>query len=92
MHRLVGMRKKLRRNGSPAGEILGASDGRDERAHIRDDPEVSLVKKGLQFREVRMETEVAAIAILQSEWKKRYQKEASPEQLAEMVRLLHERS
>ena len=71
LHRLVGMREELRRNGGPAGEILGAGDGRDERAHIRDDPEVALVKEGLQFHEVRMETEVAAVAILQSERKKR---------------------
>ena len=46
-------------------------DGRDQRADIRDDPEVSLIKKRLQFRKVRMEPEVAAIAILQSERKKR---------------------
>src|ERR1700730_3438208 len=65
------MREELRRNGSSAREILCAGDGRDQRAHIRNDSEVSLVKKGLQFRQVRMETEVAAIAILQSEWKKR---------------------
>src|SRR5471030_1277886 len=71
LHRLVGMREELRRNGRPAGEVLGASDGRDERAHIRDDPEVALIKKGLQFRQARMETEVTAVAVLQSEWKKR---------------------
>src|SRR5437762_12255663 len=64
------MRKELRRNGSPAREILSASDRRDKRAHIRDDPEMALVKKRLQFREVRMEPEVAAVATLQSEWKK----------------------
>src|SRR5450631_109507 len=71
LHRLVGMREELRRNGRPAEEVLGASDGRDERAHIRDDPEVALIKKGLQFRQARMETEVTAVAVLQSEWKKR---------------------
>ena len=65
------MREELRRNGRPAGEILRAGDGRDQRADIRDDPEVALIKEGLQFRQARMETEVTAIAILQSERKKR---------------------
>ena len=65
------MREELRRDGGPAGEILRASDGGDERTHIRDDPEVALVKKGLQFHQVRMEPEVAAIAVLQSKWKER---------------------
>src|SRR6266478_490268 len=65
------MREELRRNSGPAREILRAGDGRDQRAHIRNDPEVSLVKKGLQFWQVRMETEIAATAILQTEWKKR---------------------
>ena len=71
MNRLVGMREELGWDSGPAGEILCAGDRRDKRTYIRDDPEMPLIKEGLQFREIWMEAEVAAIPILQSEWKKR---------------------
>ena len=60
------MRKKLRWNRGAAGEVLGARDRSDERAHIRDHAEVALVKKRLQFHQIRMKPEVAAVAILQA--------------------------
>src|ERR1700694_2983261 len=65
------MREELRRNGSSAGEILRAGDRRDKRAHTRADPEVPRMKKGLQSQQVRMEAEVAAVAIQKREWQKR---------------------
>src|ERR1044071_1106888 len=71
LDRLVGMRKKLRGNSRPAGEILGTSDRRNEGAHVRNDAEVALIEKALQFRQTGMKTKVTAVAILQSEWKKR---------------------
>ena len=70
LDRLVGMRKELRRNSRPAREILGTSDRRDEGAHVRDDAEVALIEKALQFRQTGMETKVTAVTILQSKWKK----------------------
>ena len=50
---------------------MRAGDRRDERADVRDDAEVALIKERLQFRQVRMEREIAAIAIQQSKWKQR---------------------
>ena len=65
------MGKELRRNRGAAGEILRARDRRDQGADIGDDAKFSLVKKRLQFDQVRMEAEIATIAVLQGEGKKR---------------------
>src|SRR5687767_228201 len=71
LHRLVRVRKKLRRDGGAAREILRARDRRDQGADIRHDSELALVEQRLELNQVGMETEIAAVAILERERKKR---------------------
>ena len=68
---LVRVGKELRRNCGAAGEILGSRDGRDQRADIRDEAKLALVKKRLELDEVRVETEITAVPILEREGEKR---------------------
>ena len=65
------MRKKLWRNRGAAGEILRARDRRDECPDVRDETELSLIKKSLELHQVRMETEIAAVAVLQRQGQER---------------------
>jgi hypothetical protein len=70
LDRLIGVRKKLRRNGGAACEILGAGDRRDQRADVRDEAEFPLIKQVPQLDEIRMKPEIPAIAVLQGERQK----------------------
>ena len=65
------MRKELRRNGGAAGEVLGPRDRRDERSDVRNEAELALIKESLELRQVRMKSEVAAVAVLKREWQQR---------------------
>src|SRR3954468_23211282 len=65
------MREKLWRHGRAARQILGARNRRDQGPNVGYHAEVPLVKERLELQQIRMQSEVAAIAVRQRQRKER---------------------
>ena len=71
LDRLIGMRKQLVRYRDRFGKILGARDWGQERADVRDERHLALIKKRLHLGQAWMQSEIPAIAARQCERQKR---------------------